>query len=113
MPSETFVEPASTVRALHERTPLGFLATVFAANFLALLNLSMVVVAMMPIDRALGAPQHLTLQLPCALFGAMVCAAPVTPYLLRRWGTQPVLLTAVTGLAVTSVVCTENPIRID
>ena len=102
MPSETSVELASAARVRYERIPLGFLAAVFAANFLALLNFSMVVVAMMPIDRALGAPLHMTLQLPCALFGAMVCAAPVTPYLLDRWGTRPVLLAAVTGLAVSS-----------
>lgn len=102
MPSETSVQRGSTARALDQPVPLGFLATVFVANFLALLNLSMVVIAMMPIDKALGAPEHLTLQLPCALFGAMVCAAPVAPFLLRRWGTRRLLLAAVTGLAVTS-----------
>ena len=102
MPRETSVQRGSTARALDQPVPLGFLATVFVANFLALLNLSMVVIAMMPIDRALGAPEHLTLQLPCALFGAMVCAAPVAPFLLRRWGTRRLLLAAVTGLAVTS-----------
>lgn len=102
MASNTSLQQPWSVGALDRPVPLGFLATVFVANLLALMNFSVVVVAMVPIDAALDAPEHMTLQLPCALFAAMVCAAPVTPYLLRRWGTRRVLLMSVIGLAVTT-----------
>lgn len=102
MASNTSLQQAWPARVLDRPMPLGFLATVFVANLLALTNFSVMVVAMVPIDAALGAPEHMTLQLPCAIFAAMVCAAPVTPYLLRRWGTRRLLLTSIIGLAVTT-----------
>jgi MFS family permease len=99
---QTSLQQAWTAHARDGQLPLGFLFTVFVANLLAFLNFSIVIVAMVPINKAFGAPEYMTLQLPCALFGAMVCAVPVTPFLLRRWGTRRLLLMAVIGLAVTT-----------
>ncbi len=82
---------------------MGFLATIFIINLLAFLNFSSVFVAMVEIGKALEAPENLVLQLPTALYAAIACAAPMTPYLLRRLGTRRLLVLAVVGLCVTTV----------
>jgi hypothetical protein len=58
-----------------ETMPIGFLATIFTINMLALLNFSSVFVAMVEIGKALDAPEILILQLPTSLFAAIACAA--------------------------------------
>ncbi|MGY8995033.1 MAG: MFS transporter, partial [Alphaproteobacteria bacterium] len=88
---------------IKETLPVGFLATIFTINMLALLNFSSVFVAMIKIGKALDAPEILILQLPTSLFAAIACAAPMTPYLLHRLGARRLLTFAVIGLCVTTV----------
>jgi len=83
--------------------PLAFLGAVFWINLLAFLNFSSVFVAMNQIGSALDAPESMTLQLPTALYAAIACAAPATPYLLLRLGPRRLLLGAMIGLSATTV----------
>ena len=82
---------------------MGFLATIFTINLLAFLNFSSVFVAMVQIGTALDAPESLILQLPTSLYAAIAFAAPMTPYLLRRLGARRMLILAIVGLCVTTV----------
>lgn len=86
-----------------ETTPYLFLAAVFWVNVLAFFNMAAILVAMVKIAEALDASATMTLQLPTALYVAVACAAPVTPWLLRRLGARRLLLASIAGLAVTSL----------
>lgn len=83
--------------------PYFFLAAVFWVNVLAFFNIAAILVAMVKIASALDASRMMTLQLPTALYVAVACAAPVTPWLLRRLGPRRRLLASIAGLAVTTL----------
>jgi MFS family permease len=102
-PGMVFQTVAIGEQPIKETLPVGFLATIFTINMLALLNFSSVFVAMIKIGKALDAPEILILQLPTSLFAAIACAAPMTPYLLHRLGARRLLTFAVIGLCVTTV----------
>ncbi|MBT6202361.1 MAG: MFS transporter [Rhodospirillaceae bacterium] len=90
-----------------ERLPLAFLATIFWVNLLAFLNFSSVFVAMVEIGHAIKAPDTMILQLPTALYAAIACAAPATPYLLQRLGPRRLLMFSMIGLSATTVLASQ------
>ena len=86
-----------------ERAPIAFLVTIFTVNVLAFFNMVGILVAMVSIAAALDAPRHLTLQLPTALYIAVACAAPATPWLLDRLGARRLLLASIAGMSLTTL----------
>jgi MFS family permease len=88
---------------LRRALPLGFLATIFIINVAGYMNFASVFVAMVQIGKALDAPVSMALQLPTALYVATACAAPMTPFLLRRLGPRWLLLFSILGLCATTI----------
>ncbi len=96
-------DSASASPAAPGALPYAFLTTIFAVNLLAFLNFVGIFVAMVSIAEELDAPTFLALQLPVALYVAVACAAPATPWLLQRFGARRLLLYAITGMLATTV----------
>jgi len=84
-------------------TPYAFLAAVFAVNVLAFFNMAGILVAMVRIAAALDTTPMMTLQLPTALYVAVACAEPATPWLLRRLGARRLLLASIAGMSATTL----------
>ena len=99
----TMAADGSTAEAEGEKAPVVFLATIFTVNVLAFFNMVGILVAMVSIAAALDAPRQLTLQLPTALYIAVACAAPATPWLLDRLGARRLLLASIAGMSVTTL----------